>query len=132
GGHFYSFVDGEGYSSGATSLLWPLLLAPLYLVGLRGLSIIWGAWFFGFVALGALAVETYRLALPLAGRAAAVGAGAMVLCFGGYLWCAASGMEVVPLAFTLAFGLRKCVEWGEATAPERTEKHRRTLLALAL
>jgi hypothetical protein len=62
-GHFFSYVDGEGYSSGATSLLWPMLLAPLYLVGLRGLSIIWGAWFFGFVALGALAVETYRLSV---------------------------------------------------------------------
>src|SRR6266516_835546 len=49
-GHFFSYVDGEGYSSGATSLLWPMLLAPLYLVGLRDLSIIWGAWFFGFVA----------------------------------------------------------------------------------
>src|SRR4051812_35386281 len=36
-GHFYSFVEGEGYSSGATSLLWPLVLAPLYLVGLREL-----------------------------------------------------------------------------------------------
>ena len=39
----------------------------------------------------------------------------MVLCFGGYLWCAASGMEVVPLAWVLALGLRKCIEWGEAT-----------------
>src|SRR5262245_42523952 len=56
-GHFFSYADGEGYSSGATSLLWPTLLAPLYLLGLRDLSIIWGAWLFGFVALGALAVE---------------------------------------------------------------------------
>src|SRR6185503_16176292 len=60
-GHFFSYVDGEGYSSGATSIVWPLLLAPLYLLGLRDLSIIWGAWFFGFLALGALALETYRL-----------------------------------------------------------------------
>jgi len=130
-GHFFSYVDGEGYSSGATSLLWPMLLAPLYVVGLRDLSIIWGAWFFGFVALGALAVETYRLSVPLSGRAASLGAGAMVLCFGGYLWCAGSGMEVVPLAWVLAFGLRRAIEWGEAPASERTEKAWRTLLALS-
>ncbi len=132
GGHFFSYVDGDAYSSGATSLLWPLALAPFYLLGLRDLSIIWAAWLFGFVALGALAVETYRLALPLAGRAASIGAGAMVLSFGGYLWCAASGMEVVPLAWALAFGLRKSIEWGELRAAKRTEKHWRTLLAIAL
>jgi hypothetical protein len=130
-GHFFSYVEGEGYSSGATSFVWPALLAPLYLVGLRDLAIIWGAWFFGFLALGALAVETYRLALPLAGRVASLGAGAMVLCFGGYVWCAASGMEVVPLAWTLAFGLRKAVEWGEMPASDRSEKHWRTLVLLA-
>jgi hypothetical protein len=131
-GHFFSYVDGEGYSSGATSLVWPMMLAPLYLVGFRDLWIIWGAWFFGFVSLGALAVETYRLSVPLAGRAAAVGAGAMVLCFGGYLWCAASGMEVVPLAWTLAFGLRKAIEWAEAPRDARTERSWRTLVALSI
>ena len=131
GGHFFSYVDGEGYSSGATSLLWPLVLAPFYLIGLRDLSIIWAAWFFGFLALGALAVETYRLSAPLAGRGPALGAGAMVLAFGGYLWCAASGMEVVPLAWTLAFGIRKAIEWGEAPAAARSERAFRVLIALS-
>src|SRR5215510_8452631 len=56
GGHFFSYVDGEGYSSGATSLVWPTLLAPFYLLGLHDLAIIWAAWLLGFVALGALAV----------------------------------------------------------------------------
>jgi hypothetical protein len=56
----------------------------------------------------------------------------MVLSFGGYLWCAASGMEVVPLAWALAFGLRKSIEWGELRAAKRTEKHWRTLLAISL
>jgi hypothetical protein len=131
GGHFFSFSDGDGYTSGATSFGWPFLLAPLYLLGLRDLAIIWGAWGLGFAALGALAVETYRLSLPLAGRGASVGAGAMVLCFGGYLWCAASGMEVVPTAWALAFGLRRSIEWGE-TPEQRTISKRNFLLATAL
>jgi hypothetical protein len=130
-GHFFSYVDGEGYSSGATSILWPILLAPFYALGLTDLSIIWAAWAFGFLALGALAVETYRLALPLVGRGAAVGAGAMVPCFGGYVFGAASGMEVVPLALVLAFSLRKAIEWGELPREERTSRRRRVLLALA-
>ena len=127
-GHFFSFSEGDAYTSGATSFAWPFLLAPLYLLGLRDLSIIWGAWALAFLALGALAVETYRLALPLAGRGASLGAGAMVLCFGGYLWCAASGMEVVPTAWALAFGLRHCIEWGE-TPDQRTTRGRGVLLA---
>ncbi|HEX9296456.1 MAG TPA: hypothetical protein VF881_11485 [Polyangiaceae bacterium] len=132
GGHFFSYVEGEGYSSGATSLLWPTLLAPFYLLGLHDLAIIWGAWALGFLALGALAVETYRLSLPLAGRAASVGAGAMVLCFGGYVWCAASGMEVVPLAWILAFAVRQCVEWGESPEEDRTPRRHRLLLGTSL
>jgi len=132
GGHFFSYVEGEGYSSGATSLLWPTLLAPLYLIGLRDLTIIWAAWGLGFLALGALAVETYRLAAPLAGRVVSIGAGAMVLCFGGYVWCAASGMEVVPLAWVLAFALRQCIEWGESPENERTPPRRRLLLVISL
>jgi hypothetical protein len=131
GGHFFSYVDGEGYSSGATSLAWPLLLAPLHALGLDDLSIIWGAWILGFAALGALTVETYRLALPLVGRGAAVGAAAMVPCFGGYVFGAASGMEVVPLALVLAFGLRRCIEWGELPRHDRGTGRQRTLLALA-
>ncbi|MET0595594.1 MAG: hypothetical protein ABW133_23045, partial [Polyangiaceae bacterium] len=130
-GHFFSYVDGDGYSSGATSLLWPLLLAPFYALGLEDVSIIWAAWGLGFLALGALTVETYRLALPLVGRGAAVGAAAMVPCFGGYVFGAASGMEVVPLALVLAFGLRRSIEWGEQKREERTSKRRRELLALA-
>jgi len=130
-GHFFSYVEGEGYSSGATSLLWPLLLAPLHAAGLNDLSIIWGAWVLGFLSLGALAVETYRLALPLVGRGAGVGAAAMVPCFGGYVFGAASGMEVVPLAWVLAFSLRHCIEWGELPRDERTARRRTVLLALA-
>jgi hypothetical protein len=130
-GHFFSYVDGEAYSSGATSLLWPVLLAPLHAAGLTDLSIIWAAWAFGFLALGALTVETYRLALPLVGRGASVGAAAIVPCFGGYVFGAASGMEVVPLAFVLAYGLRRCIEWGELPRDERTPRRRRALLLLA-
>jgi len=130
-GHPFRFQAGEPISTGATSFVWPAVLAPFYLVGFRGDAILWPAWLLSFVALGALAWEAWALALPLAGRAAAIGAGAMVLAFGGFAWCAASGMEVVPFAWLLATSLRRGAEWAERN-DVRTRRSLFVLLALAV
>jgi hypothetical protein len=130
-GHPFRFQAGEPISTGATSFLWPALLAPFYAIGFKGEAILWPAWVISFVALGALAYEAYRLARPLAGGAAAVGAGAMVLAFGGHAWCAASGMEVVPFAWLVAFATRRASEWAEGGDAVRTRRALEILLALA-
>ena len=130
-GRFFAFVPGEGYTSGATSLLWPLALAPFYALGFRDVSIIWIAWLYGFVFLGLLAVETKRLASRLVGEQAAVGAGAAVLAFGGYAWFAASGMEVSPLGYLLAVTARLAAEWQEQPG-ERSRRRLYLLLGLSL
>ncbi len=93
-----TYVAGGEPVPGATSLLWPALLAPLRAIGLRGDTIIWGAWLFGWLSLGLLAHETRELARGIVGRDTSIAAAAMVLVFGGHLWFAGSGMEVVPLA----------------------------------
>jgi hypothetical protein len=51
----------------------------------------------------------------------------MVLGFGGFAWCAASGMEVVPFAWLLAFSTRRASEWAETD----TARTRRSLIVLA-
>jgi hypothetical protein len=130
-GHPFRFQAGEPISTGATSFLWPVLLAPFYAIGFRDESILWPAWALSFLALGALAYEAYALAKPLAGRAAAVGAGAMTLAFGGFAWSAASGMEVVPFAWLMAFSLRRACEWAER-AELRTRRALSMLLTLAV
>ena len=130
-GHPLRFQAGEPISTGATSFAWPAILALPYALGLRGESILWAAWIVSFVALGGLAYETYAITRPLAGRGAALGAGAMTLAFGGFAWCAASGMEVVPFAWVLAHSLRRASEWVEEPA-RRTPRELRILLALAL
>ena len=38
-GHPFAWYPGNGYSSGATSVLYPLLLAPLWAVGFRASSL---------------------------------------------------------------------------------------------
>lgn len=130
-GHPMRFLPGEPITSGATSILWPALLAPFWAVGLRDDTIVWAAWALSFAALGGLAWETAKLTQRLTGQAAAVGAGAMIVAFGGLIWCAASGMEVVPFAWTIARATRRAAEWSEAQPADRTPKRRIELIALA-
>jgi hypothetical protein len=112
-GGFFSYVAGEGYTSGATSLLWPIVIAPFCLLGLRDLSILYVLWFFGWIAHAALAVETARVAQRLAGTWAAVGAGAMCLGFGAFTWFAWSGMETIPFAWVLMRTVRVAAEFAD-------------------
>src|SRR4051812_22584424 len=67
GGHPLRFQAGEPISTGATSFAWPALLALPYALGLHGESILWVTWIVSFVALGALAYESYAITHPLAG-----------------------------------------------------------------
>lgn len=43
-GHPMRFQAGEPMSSGATSTLWPALLAPFWALGARDDAIMWPAW----------------------------------------------------------------------------------------
>jgi hypothetical protein len=133
-GHFFSYVAGEGYTSGATSPLWPVILAPFHALGLRGVSLLDAAWAFGTLAHAAVAVETYRLAERLAGRAAAVGAALMCILFGAFAWFAWSGMETVPFAWALMRAARVSADFCEpAKAPSgRLRPTEAGLLAMAM
>ncbi|HEX4445817.1 MAG TPA: hypothetical protein VH044_03750, partial [Polyangiaceae bacterium] len=128
-GHPLRYQAGAPITSGATSMLWPAVLAPFWLLGARDEAIVWVAWTLSFAALGGLAWEAAALTQRLAGRAAAVGAGAMILTFGGFVWCAASGMEVLPFAWLIARASRRASEWSEAPAEARSG---RDLVELAL
>ena len=134
-GHFFSYVAGEGYTTGATSPLWPLLLAPFHALGLRGVSLLDAAWALGTLAHAAVAVETYRLAERLAGRAAAAGAALMCLLFGAFAWFAWSGMETVPFAWALMRAARVSADFCEpakAPSPPTRRPTEAGLLAMAM
>lgn len=129
-GHPWRYQAGEPLTSGGTSLLWPTLLAPFYAVGFRGDLILWPAWGFSFAALFGLAHEARMLTSKLTNETVGWGAAALVLSFGGLLWCAASGMEVVPFAWCIARCIRRASEWQEEPA-FRTKKRCAELIALA-
>jgi hypothetical protein len=120
-GHFFSYVAGEGYTSGATSFLWPILLAPFHAIGLRGVSLLYAAWAIGTVSHAGVAVETYRIAERLAGRAAAAGAAAMCLLFGAFAWFAWSGMETVLFAWVLMRAARASAEYADPAGRRPSE-----------
>jgi hypothetical protein len=124
------YTPGAEPVAGATSLLWPVVLAPFHLVGFRGESIIWVAWLFGWVSLGMLAHETRRLAEGITREEIAIAAAAMVLAFGGHAWFAGSGMEVIPLSWVLIRSARRTAEWAEGAAGD--EGRRRELVLLGL
>jgi hypothetical protein len=128
--HPFRYQAGMPPTSGATSLLWPALLAPFYAVGFRGMAIVWPAWALGFASLGGLAFEAFHIARPLTGKSGAWATAAMVLCFSAFTWCAASGMEVVPFAWAMARCVRRASEWVEDPA-ERTRNRRIELVVLA-
>ncbi len=115
-GEFFSYVPGEGYTTGATSFLWPILIAPFHLLGLRELSLIWAAWFWGTLAHAGLAVEVKRLACRLGGREVAIGAHLMSLGFGAFAWFAWSGMETIPFTWMLVRTVRTSAELVEPEA----------------
>lgn len=125
------YTPGAEPVPGATSLLWPLLLSPLWALGLRGESLIWGAWLFGWVSLALLAHETRRLCEGITHGDTAIAAAAMVLAFGGHVWFAGSGMEVVPLAWLLMRTARRAAEWGEG-AGDRVRRRRTELVLLGV
>ncbi len=124
------YSPGCGAVGGATSLLWPTLLSVGYLLGLRGHSLVWEAWLLGFTALGLLAHEARRATEGLVRPGNAVGAGLLILCFSANTWFAASGMEVVPLAWLMLRGVRRAAEWCELSADDDEIGRRRLELVL--
>lgn len=111
-GHPFTFSNvSGGFSSGATSFLWPMMLAPFYLLGLKGLSLIWASWGLGTFFHAATMLEAKRLAEPLVGRGAAIGVGAMCFLCGAFVWFGWSGMETVPFAWALVRACRVSADY---------------------
>ncbi len=115
-GHWFHYAPGAGYSSGATSFLWPAAFVPFFWLGLRGLELVWVAWAFGALLHAAVAYETWRLGRGLFGDMGALAAGAMCVAFGAFAWFAFSGMETMALAWLLVRGARVAAEHYERCA----------------
>ncbi|MEZ4312039.1 MAG: hypothetical protein R3F14_28770 [Polyangiaceae bacterium] len=130
-GHPFEWIPGNGYSSGATSLLYPLVLAPGWIVGFRG------AWLGLYAALVACVclVDLCRSLRALAGGAPGWVAAlfpALVLCVPLLDWSWFSGMEVALFGAVLGRAALSVRRAEEAPAEARRRAQRRAGGMLAL
>ncbi len=102
-GHAMRYNPSDPPTSGATSLLYPLLLAPAFRLGADGDSVVWWSWALGGTAYLALVVCAFALArvylaeLPRADWLA-LAVAVLVLTNGAVVWATLSGMETVIAA----------------------------------
>lgn len=89
----FEWTEGNGYSSGGTSLLYPFVLAFGYLVGYRGLGLMHYAGIVACVTTLLFLLGVRRLFKPLPGFLALL-APPLVLSTGVLNWSLMSGMEV--------------------------------------
>jgi hypothetical protein len=108
-GEPFSYQPGAEPTRGATSLLYPFLLAPAArVVGPEHLP--WAAWGLGIVLLAFSALAADRWATRRVSPTAGWAAGLFTLLSGHYLWGAASGMDIALYGFALA-GTVAAVPW---------------------
>ena len=120
-GHPFSYVAGEGYTTGATSPLYIILLAPFFWLGLGTPALTYAI---GAVCLGAAAAGAGVAAARVAGGLRpALAAAALVLACGSFDYNALSGMETglycAALVCTLAAALEpgRLLPWLLALLP---------------
>jgi hypothetical protein len=126
----FSYSVGEAPVPGATSLVWPLTLAAFWKLGFQDSALIWPAWILGWLALFGVALETWRLGRRVLPEGVAFLAGAAVPCFGGLVWGAGSGMEIVPFTWWLMLTARVSAEWHERRAMAASRRELGVLLLL--
>jgi hypothetical protein len=106
----FTYYTGGGYSAGSTSVLWPMLLAPFWMLGARGHALVWVSFGLCGALYTATCVGCYRLARTIAGIPAGVVAAAIVMTIGPFAWTSLSGMEVAFASALLVATLILLVE----------------------
>ena len=93
-GHFFQFNTGDDVSTGASSLLYALILGAADGLGVHDDGLLGFAVGFGIVCLAVTAALIYRLGTRVVARSVGLWAGLLVAVSGPLLWGSSSGMEV--------------------------------------
>lgn len=104
-GHPFEWIPGNGYSSGGTSLTYPLLLAPGYLLGMRGPRLALFAALLAVACVLDLCRSLRELLAPFSPRWVAWSASALLLSVPLLDWSLFSGMETALFAALLGRAL---------------------------
>jgi hypothetical protein len=106
-GHPFAWIPDNGYSSGGTSLTYPLVLAPGWLLGLRGARLAWLAAAIACTSIVDLARSLRALVAPRGLATTAIAWALPLLCVAVPLldWSLFSGMETALFAAVLGRAL---------------------------
>lgn len=107
------YWPGEPRVGGATSWLWPSLLAPGIWLGLSDAGLIRLSWLLGFLALFGQAYEVLALGRRFLSLPYAMSSALLVLSLSANTWFAVSGMETLLLGYLLLRGARRAAEYLE-------------------
>lgn len=99
-GHWFQYNSGDPISTGASSLLYAVILGGAYALGFHD-SLLTFAVVLGVLLFGVTAVLGAKVGRLLWGRRAGVWAGTLIATNGAFVWGAASGMEISLLAALL-------------------------------
>lgn len=100
-GAFLRFQDGDPVSTGASSLLYVMLLGVLYFLGAQGGLLVPAAVLFGLVCHAAASAGIVALGRRMGAQSAGTWAGVLTALSGPLLWGATSGMEISLTAMLL-------------------------------
>ena len=128
-GRGYEYSPGSGYTTGCTSMLYPLLLVPGFWLGLDGRGMLGWVLGLGTVLVAASAWMASRIGERAAGRAGAIAAPAALIGTGAWVWSAFSGLETPLLMLLLLVTFDALLEPNDARTPGAT---RRLWVAIAL
>lgn len=106
-GFFFRYFDDDPVSTGGTSFLYPVLLAPFWKAGLRGESLLWAGHLLNTVGLFLSACFLFVALLRLLpkDRVLAFLGGVLLILNGWFMWGIASGMAIGVMAASLSLTL---------------------------
>ncbi len=105
-GFLFEYTQGAGYSTGASSPLYPFLLAPFFWLGLDGVKMIGITFLWGVVFYTGTALLIYTLAREwLPWKSASLVAAFLFILNGNLAWGFLSGMDVGLFAFLILLTL---------------------------
>jgi hypothetical protein len=114
-GEPFTYFPGGGYSAGSTSVVWPMVLAPFWTLGARGVGLVWVSFSLCaglYAATGAFVAAIVR---RMFGLAPALLAACFALAIAPFAFTALSGMEVALASALLVAVIYQLMSGGRLT-----------------
>jgi hypothetical protein len=129
-GEPFTYFPGGGYSAGSTSVVWPMVLAPFWTLGARGVGLVWVSFSLCAGLYAATAAFVAAIVRRMFGVAPALLAACFALAVAPFAFAALSGMEVALASALLVAVIYQLMVGGKDGRP--TKRLAVTLACLSL